>query len=207
MNKLVIGAIAGAAILIISLSLVLNANVPEQRDGLGFTYDYANSQLKTVLLPQEIFMSSPLQISGDSIGKYCNFFEDESKQSLIKYCTSTELKNSDGKFLGNVHLVGSTESPELVIGIIQVDPFMSQYDDVAKVFSSTIQELVCDCWTEFQPDGFSTSASWIDAMKDFHTSSGKTTTKSKLLFLDGKYVQLEVTTNKDGYLWKLFVTK
>jgi len=187
-KKLIIGASIGVAVLAIILtsSNLIDQNLARPESGLGFTYEYANSQLQTTMLSQGISMSSPLKISGDSIGKYCKFFEDESKQNLIKYCTSTELRSSAGKFLGNIHVVGSTNSPELIIGIIQADPFMSQYDDIKKVFSSVISELVCDCWNEYRPDGFTTSASWIDAMKDFHMSSGKTTTKSKLVPLDGK---------------------
>lgn len=209
-KKIIAGASAGAIILIIALVFGLNlidSKPLRENTGLGFTYDYANSQLKTVLASQDVLMSSPLKISGDSIEKYCKFFDDASKQSLIQYCTSTELKDSDGKFLGNIHIVGSKESPELVIGIIQTDPFMSQYGNIKKVFSSIIQELVCDCWSEYKPDNFASTSLWFDAMNDFHKSSGKITTKSKLLFIEGKYLQLEVTTNKDGYLWKLFVTK
>lgn len=208
-KKLLIGIIVAIIISLISVVFMFNLINTNNRQnmGLGFSYDGANSQLKTILLPQGIMMSSPLKISGDSIEKYCKFFDDESKQSLIKYCTSTELKNSDGKFLGNIHIVGSKENPELVIGIIQADPTMSQLDDTKIIFSSIINELVCDCWSEYKPDGYATSSAWIDAMNDFHISSQKPTTKSKLIFLDEKYIQLEVTTNKDGYLWKLFVTK
>lgn len=208
MNKKLIAAV-GASIAVLSVVFVMSQSGTESRhaEGLGFTYDDANSQLKATLDSQNIMMSSPLKISGESVDKYCKFFQEESKQELIKYCTSTELKSSDGKFLGNIHIVGSEESPELVIGIIQADPFMSQSSEIKTVFLSIIKDLVCDCWGQYKPDNFTTPSMWIDAMSDFHISSGKPTTKSKLVLLDEKYLQLEVTTNKDGYLWKLFVTK
>ncbi len=94
-------------------------------------------------------MSSPIRLqTKDEIQKYCSFFADSEKQKLVEYCTSTELKDGNGKFLGNIHMVGLKDIPQMVLVLIQTDPYMSQIDSVKKVFDTTTQELVCKCWED-----------------------------------------------------------
>jgi len=44
-------------------------------------------------------------------------------------------------------------------------------------------------------------------MRDFHTRGDKSTSKSSPIRLDEKRIQIELTTNDDGYLWKLLVAR
>ncbi len=76
-------------------------------DVLNFTYADANTKLKEALAAEGISMSSPVRLKEKTdIDKYCTFLKDKEKQSLVEYCTSTELRDSDGTFLGNIHMIG-----------------------------------------------------------------------------------------------------
>ena len=115
---------------------------------IDFSYVDSNSLMKSSLAAKGISMSSALKISGGSIAKYCTFYGDVEKQNSIEYCTSTELKDSDGKFLGNIHMIGSMDSPNAVLGIIQTDPYMSSLDDIKSTYQIMVESLVCDCWQD-----------------------------------------------------------
>lgn len=209
-SKIYVGlGISIIAILIGILFIPNNQEPTETRDlGLNFTYAGMNSKLKQSLSSFDISMSSPIIIQEKkSIDRYCNFFDDVQKQSLIEYCTSTELKDQNEKFLGNIHMVGSKDSPKLVMAIIQTDPFMNQINDARTTYDLVIDSVVCDCWEEYSPDGFSSVSDWVDGLKEFHTSGARPHSKSKVLELDGKSIQIELTTNQDGYLWKLLIAR
>jgi hypothetical protein len=125
----------GIGIIVIVLSLTLqNTNeefVSDQSLELDFTYENATSVIEEKIEKKKISMSSPIILKGPSaIEKYCTFFEDESKQNLVEYCTSTELRDSEGNFLGNIHMVGSPKMPKLVLVLIQTDPFMSNLEEI-----------------------------------------------------------------------------
>jgi hypothetical protein len=206
----------GAAVAIFALLLVQNlddsnvrvSNQPVSSLDLDFSYSEANSQLKQSLESVGVSMSSPVRMSDQAtIQKYCTLFDDEQKQSLIEYCTSTELLSSEGKFLGNIHIVGSKASPQLVIALVQVDPLMSQIADVKSTFQIIIEELVCDCWDEEKPDGFETIGDWVNGLRKFHTGDVKPHSQSKPILLEGTKIQIELTTNFDGYLWELLVAR
>ncbi len=209
-SKIYVGI--GIVIVIALAGIVLSNNDQEPvitRDlGLNFTYSDMNSKLKQDLLIHNMSLSSPVKIQEKkSLEKYCNFFEDEQKQNLIEYCTSTELKDPNGKFLGNIHMVGSPSSPKLVMSVIQTDPFMNQINEIKTTYELVIGSVVCDCWEEFSPDGFSSVSDWVDGLREFHLSGAKPHSKSKVIELDGKSIQIELTTNQDGYLWKLLIAK
>ena len=171
-------------------------------------YHTANVELKESLESQKISMSSSIKIfTPESLEKYCTFFDDTQKQSMIEYCTSTELRDSESQFLGNIHIIGSPDTPKLIITIIQTDPFMSELDDIKTVFKTTVENIVCDCWADVSPDGFDSVDSWIDGIREFHTSGElpKPTSKSSIVSLEDKKLQIELTTNTEGYLWKLLI--
>ncbi|NIU00602.1 MAG: hypothetical protein GWN01_06580 [Nitrosopumilaceae archaeon] len=206
-NKLLILPVIALAI---TISVIFLLVPQEERKIQSFdnTYKEINSKLQKSLEKRNISMSTPITFSKDAaISKYCSFFDDQQKQSIIKYCTSTELKNESKEFMGNIHLIGKPSSPMLVIGLVQVDPFMSSLDSVKIVFDTMVIDVICDCWAEQKPDGFDSIDSWIDAMRDFHTSGSTPNSKSKILSLDGNTLQMELTTNKDGYLWKIFLSE
>ncbi len=181
----------------------LSDNVP---DALGFAYADANAKLKEALATKGISMSSPVKLQEKSdIEKYCMFFKDKEKQSIVEYCTSTELRDSSGAFLGNIHMVGSPSLPRLVIVLVQVDPMMSQLDSVKTVFSTVTENLVCNCWDEIKPGGYETVASLIDGLRQFHTGDVKPHSQSNQIAIEGKSLQIELTTNTEGYLWELLI--
>ncbi len=173
---------------------------------LEFTYDASNLKLKEKLAIFDISMSSPIKlINRNYLEEYCTFFENEELQNQVDYCTSTELRDSEGKYLGNIHMVGSRQMPKIILALIQTDPFMQNLDDVKTVYTVVIEDLVCDCWENVQPGDIETVARWVDKQRDFHTSDTKPTSKSNLS-LSGMQLQMELTTNTEGYLWKLLIS-
>lgn len=203
-NKKIPYIAAGVAIVLMASVLLLLNNGGQQIQKTS--YVEANSLLKQKLAEHEIFMSSPIKLQEpDDIKRYCTFFTSEEKQKNIEYCTSTELNDKDGKFLGNVHMVGSSDEPKIVLVLIQTDPLMSQIDSVKITVDTVIQNLVCDCWHQVKPDNFESTAQWIDGLRQFHLGDTKPHSKSKQLTLENKSIQLELSTNKDGYLWQLFI--
>ncbi len=173
---------------------------------LEFTYDESNSKLQQKLGFFDISMSSPIKlINRNYLEEFCTFFENEDLQNQVDYCTSTELRDSEGKYLGNIHMVGSRQMPKIILALIQTDPFWQNLDDVKTVYTVVIEDLVCDCWNEVQPGDIETVAGWVDKQRDFHTSDTKPTSKSNLS-LSGMQLQMELTTNTEGYLWKLLIS-
>ena len=196
--------------IVVSVSLILNdedkkfntLSLPE----LEFTYDDSNSKLKEKLEFFDISMSKPIKlINRNYLEEFCTFFENEDLQNQVDYCTSTELRDSEGKYLGNIHMVGSRQMPKIILALIQTGPFMQNLDDVKTVYNVVIEDLVCDCWKEVQPGDIETVAGWVDKQRDFHTSDTKATSKSNLS-LSGMQLQMELTTNTEGYLWKLLIS-
>jgi hypothetical protein len=173
---------------------------------IDFSYIDSNSLLKSSLASKGISMSSALKLSGGSIAKYCTFYGDTEKQNSIEYCTSTELKDPDGKFLGNIHMVGSKDYPNAVLGIIQTDPHMSQIDSAKIVYQTMVESLVCDCWQIQKPGNLESVSAWIDIAKSHHLEEKGITSSSKISGLAQKQLFLEVTTNTEGYLWKFIIS-
>jgi hypothetical protein len=207
---LFIGVAIVAILIAVSVDLTLNdsgekfntLSLPE----LEFTYDESNLTLKQNLDAQEISMSSPIKlVSRNNLDEFCTFFENDDLQSQVEYCTSTELRDSEGTYLGNIHMVGTRQMPKIILALIQSEPFMQNLDSVKTVYSIVIKDLVCDCWNEVQPSGIQTVAEWVDKQRDFHTSDTKPTSKSNLN-LSGMQLQMELTTNTQGYLWKLVIS-
>lgn len=208
MNKRILYVVIAAAIAIVAASVyVITLNtmaVPPSASVSKYLDD--NLILKQKLSEQGISMSSPIRLEtkGD-IQQYCSFFADSEKQKLVEYCTSTELKDANGNFLGNIHMVGLKDVPQVVMVLLQTDPYMSQIGSVKKVFETATQELVCNCWQDVKPDGFASVGGWVDGLREFHTSDTKPHSKSKQIVLEGKTLQLELTTNTKGYLWQLYI--
>lgn len=203
-NKKILYLAMGVAMAsVISVLAIINNNDGNIQKFSG--YDDANEILKQELLEYDVLMSSPIKLQRqEDIQKYCTFFTSEEQQKLVQYCTSTELKDIDGKFLGNVHMVGSSAEPKIILVLVQVDPFMSQIDSVKNIVDTTIQNLVCNCWNQVRPDGFQDVGQWVDGLRQFHLQDTKPYSKSKEITLSGQVLQLELTTNKDGYLWQFF---
>ena len=210
MNKVVlIPSIAIIAIAIL-LSYVLmpdgDKSISSSSNALSLSYIDTNKELQYDLDLFNIQMSSPLKLNGFSIDKYCTFFSDELIQNSIEYCTSTELLNSEGQYLGNIQMVGSNAFPEYVIGVIQSDSSASQLEDIKIIVNSMIESVICNCWDEKKPGNFESVSSWIDAANLHHLENTSVTSKSTINGLNEKPILLEITTNENGYLWKFLIT-
>lgn len=210
MNKVVlIPSIAIIAIAIL-LSYVLMPDgdklISSSSNALSLSYIDTNKKLQYDLDLFNIQMSSPLKLNGFSIDKYCTFFSDELIQNSIEYCTSTELLNSEGQYLGNIQMVGSNAFPEYVIGVMQSDSSASQLEDIKIIVNSMIESVICDCWDEKKPGNFESVSSWIDAANLHHLENTFVTSKSTINGLNEKPILLEITTNENGYLWKFLIT-
>ncbi len=211
-NKIIL-PIIGIGIVLILLAVSFNQPTgepilrePNESIKLNFSYVDSNSILKSSLASNGILMSSPLKFTGDSITKYCTFYQDEQKQNSITYCTSTELKDSNGKFLGNIHMAGNTDFPNAIFGVIQTDPLLSNLDSLKITYQIMVESLVCDCWQDQKPGDFGTVSEWIDAVKSHHLEAKQTTSFSEIDGLGDKKLFLEITTNVEGYLWKFIIT-
>lgn len=207
---LYIGIPVAVLAIAVSLSFSLFNNdselIPESLPELKFTYLESNAKLKESLALHSISMSSPVKLSTiKDIEKFCSFFADKNKQDQVDYCTSTELRDSDGEFLGNIHMVGSRNMPKIVLVLIQTDPFMQDLDEIKSVYDVVIENLVCNCWEDVKPSEIETVSDWVDRQKNFHTSDVKPTSKSNLSIM-GMSLQMELTTNTEGYLWKLLIS-
>jgi len=204
-KKVLIPVISGVLITIIIAVFMIPTPEEVESETLSISYTETNKELQSILATNNISMSSALKLNGFSIQKYCTFFADESIQNAIKYCTSTELLDSDGQYLGNIHMVGTSGSPKYVIGVIQADPNVSQLNEIKTIYQTMIESLVCDCWNEEKPGGFESVSDWIDAANAHHLEAKRITSKSEISGLTPKDILLEITTNTEGYLWKFIV--
>jgi hypothetical protein len=175
-KKILVPVISGVALAIIVVALLIpTTNTPPEKsesETVSISYIETNKEIQSQLATQNIAMSSALKLNGFSIKQYCTFFADESIQNAIEYCTSTELLDANGRYLGNIHMVGVSNSPKYVIGVIQADPILSQLDDIKIIYRTMIESLVCDCWESEKPGDFETVSAWIDAAKDHHLEAG-----------------------------------
>jgi hypothetical protein len=210
----VAAVVAGIIIILIQFPILSNqsTNNTDQSQisplDLDFSYEEANSNLRATLLSHEINMSKPLKFFSQSeIRQYCNFFSDEKKQALVKYCTSTEIKDKNGNFLGNINMVGSTRAPGLVIAALQSDPLLSNLNDVKIIFGAVINETICTCWDQVKPGGYSTLSDMINAQRDFQITGKQPTSASNTIPLGTEHFRIELTTNQQGYVWKLLVAR
>lgn len=165
-----------------------------------------NGLIKQKLEVQQIKMSSPIKLSKhDDLQKYCSFFTDSEKQKLVEFCTSTEIKDVNDVFLGNIHMIGSPDEPKIILALVQVNQTMGQINSVKTIFDATVQSVVCDCWEQQKPGGLDNIGQWIDGLQQFHQSGTKPHSRSNELVLNGKTLQMELSQNDGGYLWQFFI--
>ena len=215
-KKYVYAGIVGAVAIVVILIIFNQFNTIQQTAiaevsttlYLYFSYEEANSDLKSTLESHQINMSTPLRFSSQTdINQYCHFLSDEKKQALIKYCTSAELRDKNGNFLGDINMVGSSTAPGLVIAALQSNPMLTNYDDVKTVFSAVINETMCQCWDKEKPGGYATLSDMIDALRDVQINGKKPNSTTHSIPLANKHFEIEATTNENGYVWKLLVAR
>lgn len=216
LNGKIIGGIgAGVAILVVFLfSATLEQQSVTESDadkqsfplgiGLGISYAEVNYNLKQLLKEKNIDMSSPIKIDSlRAIWTYCNFFEGE-EQNLVQYCTSTELRDGNDKFIGNIHVFGASKEPKRIMAVLQVDPFLNQEKDAKTVFSVMTDYIVCKCWHEKNAQGLSMD-DWAGAYLASHIGAGKPSTSSNIINLEQRSLQMKLITNTEGYEWQLLI--
>ena len=164
-------------------------------------------KIQKILDAQQIFMSSPTTIIDHTVDQYCMFFDSENVQRFVQSCITTALVDSDGQPLGNFNMGGNPITPIMALAIIEVSSLDSNQDDVAFVFETMIDTLVCDCWEAQKPGGFESISSWLDAAKQQYGESDQNTLKSKINGLAQKQLILEITATEKSYIWTLIVIK
>ncbi|MFZ8938035.1 MAG: hypothetical protein ACO2Y5_07270 [Nitrosopumilaceae archaeon] len=203
----------GIGVVLIAIALMVSGNnevqptdeTENRPSTVSVSYTDTNKDLQSTLDLQQIRMSSPLKLNGFSIEQYCTFFSNEALQKSIEYCTSTELLDSKGQYLGNIHMVGAPSEPWYVIGVIQANPTVSQLDEIKAVYRTLVESTVCECWEDEAPGGFESVSDWIDAANSHHLKAERITSKSEISGIAQKTLLLEITTNTEGYLWKFII--
>lgn len=211
-KKYLFVGIGVAAVIAVAISVLYYTEKPETPKvdllALDFTYDEANSVLKQSLQSDGIMMSSPLKFQKQQdLDKWCKFLSDPEKQKLIEYCTSTELKDQNDQFVGNVHMVGSSIAPSLVVVALQSNPYLDNIAQVKTIFDTVTKELVCDCWNTVKPGGYDAIGDWVNALRDFHNAGNQPHSQSKTIALASKHMQISLTTSTEGYVWKMLIAK
>jgi hypothetical protein len=208
----IIGATIAAVIIAIAQFNILpgvDQNNPQsgQVAFLDFSYDEENSDIRSALATYHINMTKPITLSSDAdVRQYCNFLTDPTKQALVTHCTSTELKDNQG-FLGDISMLGSPDIPGIVVVALQSNPVLSNYGNVKTVFGVALNSTICPCWEKESPGGFASLNSLLDKLRDTHLTTKDPTTSTQVLPLGNKHFKIELTTNENGYLWKLLVSK
>ncbi|SMH71045.1 hypothetical protein [Candidatus Nitrosotalea okcheonensis] len=212
-KKYLYAAISGIVIIaiVVVIQLVPQMASPNATSNqvafLDFTYDEENSDLKSTLALHHINMTNPITLSSAAdIKQYCNFITDPKKQALVTHCTSTVLKDKQGN-LGDIDMVGSPNVPGLVVVALQLDPTMSDYVAVKTVFGVVLNSTVCQCWDKENPGGYSTLSDMMDALRNFHVNGKQPDSTTHTVPLGNKHFEIELSTTKGGYLWKLLVAK
>ena len=206
------GAVIAVAVILITQFNILPSSVQSNPQSgqvafLDFSYDEENSDLKSTLATYHINMTKPITLSTPTdVNQYCNFLTDPTKQSLVTYCTSTELKDKEG-FLGDISMLGTQDVPGIVVVALQSNPMLTNYGDVKTVFGVTLNSTICPCWEKEIPGGFTSLNSMLDKLLSTHKTTTEPTTSTPALPLGNKHFKIELTTNENGYLWKLLVAK
>jgi len=210
MNKLILIPILLSIAIIISISIFSiseNTSQPQSKSiyEVGFTFNDVD-KIKKSLSTQKIFMSSPIEITDNTIGKYCPYLIDI--QNPIEHCATTAITDIHGNPLGNINMGGTTDGPIMALAIIDSSPFLDSKQDVVNpVFQTMIETLVCDCWEDRQPGGFESVRAWLDSAAEKYTEFPTITLTSKIEGLENMNLILEITSTNEKYLWTLIILK
>ncbi|MDH3340294.1 MAG: hypothetical protein OEL84_03290 [Nitrosopumilus sp.] len=183
----------------------LESNISNSNYKNNFTF-HDIEKIKKSLTTQNIFVSSSVVITDQTIDQYCTYFDSTNNMRTVDYCTTTALLNSDGKTIGNLNMGGTSDEPIMALAIIDASPSLnSKKDEINIVFQTMIQTLICDCWEMHRPGGFESIQSWLDAAEEKYNMSLQTTLKSEITGLENKSLILEITSTGESYLWTLIV--
>ena len=126
----------------------LEPNISNSSYENNFTF-HDVEKIQKSLATQNIFMSSSVAITDQTIDQYCNYFDSTNNMQTVEYCSTTALLNSDGKPIGNLNMGGTSDDPIMALAIIDASPSLnSKKDEINIVFQTMIQTLICDCWED-----------------------------------------------------------
>lgn len=179
------------------MSIESGINAGDGQDVKWFDYD-ANAGIRQNLIMHDVDVSVPLVLRDDMAAQYCTFFAGSPPEP---YCTSTEMTH-EGKFLGNIHMVGDAERPVAALAVIQSDNEISEKPQISAVWRTMIEHLVCNCWGEVRPGGFDTIQDWVYTAATIHQDTNSTVSRIDALPID---VRMEITPNESGHMWTLLV--
>lgn len=172
-------------------------NPDTDESGLKLSYEDINQQTRDELDLVGISMSSPIRLgNSELIQTYCDFLADK-----IEYCTSTELLDGNGDFLGNIHVLGDT-NPKTAMAVVQLDALLSQKTDAKSVFSALTKVIICDCWSM----GRQSMDAWAESYVESHINSESQSTASDTITIEDRSIQMKLLTNPDGYEWQMLIT-
>ena len=194
-SGVVVAAVAIIAAYMITLGVSEDADVIQ--DTKLFHYD-SNADIRRDLSAYDIEVSEPLVLYDDRAAQYCTFFVGSPPEP---YCTSTEI-TYDGRFLGNIHMIGNDTQPVTALAVIQSDDRMTEILQISAVWHVMIENLVCDCWAEVRPGGFNTINDWIDMAAMIQLGTHSTVSRTEGLPVG---VMMEITPNESGHVWTLLI--
>ena len=204
---IVIVAILGAIIAVsYSVSLPSEPEIELKEYNLDFSYSDLEL-LQTKLAAKDIYMSSLTAVTDRTIDHYCTFFDENDKKQSVSYCATTALLNLSGDTIGNLNMGGTSDSAIMALAIVDSKFLDSKQAQVEFIFKTAVDSLVCDCWEEQRPGGFSSVSEWINVAAEKYVESGQITLKSTIEGIDNKRVILEITNTGNSYLWTLIVLK
>jgi len=208
MKKLfLIPVLLGIAV-VVSISIYSTSEDTSQSQSIyevGFTFNDVD-KIKKSLSTQKIFMSSPIEITDNTIEQYCPYFTDI--QNPIEHCATTAITDIHGNPLGNINMGGTTDGPIMALAIIDSSPSLDSKQDVVNhVFQTMIETLVCDCWEEKQPGGFESVSAWLDVAAEKSAESTQNILTSKINGLENMNLILKITSTNEKYLWTLIILK
>ena len=186
---LISAAIVATIVAIIAISFAVSLpSEPEielKEHSLDFSYSDLES-LQTNLASKDIYMSSLTAVTDRTIDHYCTFFDENDEKQSVSYCATTALLDVSGNTIGNLNMGGTSEYPIMALAIIDSKFLDSKRDQVEFIFKTTVDSLVCDCWEEQQPGGFSSVSEWINVAAEKYVESGQITLKSTIEGIDNK---------------------
>ena len=206
--KILIPAVVIGVVVAISfvVSLPSEPEIEPKEHDLDFSYSDLES-MQTDLAAKDIYMSSLTAVTDRTIDHYCTFFDDNDQKQSVSYCATTALLNLSGDTIGNLNMGGTSEYPIMALAIMDSKFIDSKQSQVEFIFKTVIDALVCDCWDEQKPGGFSSVSEWIDTATKKYEESGQITLKSTIEGIDNKRVILEITNTGNSYVWTLIVLK
>ena len=206
--KFLIPVVIIAIVIVVSfaMSIPTEPEIEIKQHDLDFSYSDLEL-MQTKLAAKDIYMSSLTAVTDRTIDHYCTFFDENDQKQSVSYCATTALLNLSGDTVGNLNMGGTSEYPILALAIVDSKFIDSKQGQVEFIFKTVIDSLVCDCWEEQKPGGFSSVSEWIDLAAKKYDQSGQITLKSTIEGIDNKQVILEITNTGSSYIWTLIVLK